>query len=160
MPRYNRRGQEEVIFVPTLASLTLPSAAAVNGASGIVLHDVLRSMTGFTFTGTTLDASDHGSNWPKTIPGPDEAADSSMTLYEGDDPDDIERDVEAALDKGTNGFIIYSPEGHPATGLRARVWPVRVMANAPDQTTDPSTATYTVGFSHPDEPELNAVFAV
>lgn len=158
MPRFNRRGQEKVYFVATLASETAPSAAAV--VAGTPLHTACRAISGFNYTGEDLDASDMSSTWGKTIPGGDTAGDSSMTFAEGDDDADDERTIEDALDKGLNGFIVFSPEGVPATGGRARVWPVRVKSNNPDETADNGVATFTVGFSIPEQPTLDAVFAV
>lgn len=158
MPRFNRRGQEQVIFVPTLASTTAPSAAAI--AAGTDLHPALRAISGFNYTSEDLDVADMSDTWGKTIPGGDTAADSSMTFYEGDDDADIERAIEAALTKGTSGFVVFSPEGTPASGATARVWPVRVKSNNPDETADNAGATFTVGFTIPDPPVLTAVMAV
>lgn len=157
MPRFNRRGQEQVFFVPAIADEAEPSVAAVEAATE--LHPALRSISGFNYTGEDLDVSDMSSTWGKTIPGGDTAADSSMTFYEGDDDDDVEREIEAALAKGTSGFVVFSPEGAPATGGAARVWPVRVKSNNPDESADNAGATFTVGFSIPDPPTLDAVFA-
>lgn len=158
MPRFNRRGQEQVHFVLTLADPNAPSAATIAG--GTALHPVLRSLSGFSYTGEDLDAADMSDTWGKTIPGGDTAADSSMTFYEGDASGDTEVAVEAALAKGTNGYIVFTPYGGPTSGEPARVWPVRVKSNNPDETADNAAATFTVGFSIPNPPSLDATQAV
>lgn len=155
MPRFNRRGQEQVLYVPALVAPAGPTVAALAG--GTPLHPVLRSISGFNYTGEDLDVSDMGSTWGKTIPGGDTAGDSSMSFYEGDDDADLERDVEAALVKGEEGFIVFLPEGAPVAGARARVWPVRVKSNNPDETAENAGATFTAGFSIPNPPVLDAV---
>lgn len=157
MPRFNRRGQEQVYFVPTIVAAATPTDDEI--AAGTPLHPVLRAISGFNFTGEDLDVSDMGSTWGKTIPGGDTAADSSMTFYEGDDADDTEADVEAALVKGDDGFIVFIPSGAPVAAAKARVWPVRIKSNNPDETAENAGATFTVGFSIPDPPTLNAVIA-
>lgn len=157
MPRFNRRGQEQVFFAPAVASEAAPTVA--NFAAATELHPGLRAINGFNYTGEDLDVSDMSSTWGKTIPGGDTAADSSMQFYEGDDDADIERDIEAVLEKGEEGFIIFSPEGDPVAGARVRVWPVRVKSNNPDETADNAGATFTVGYSIPNPPTLDAVVA-
>lgn len=157
MPRFNRRGQEKVYFVPVLASQTAPSAAAI--VAGQPLHLGLRAISGFNYTGEDLDVSDMSDTWGKTIPGGDTAADSTMTFYEGDDAADVERDIEDALVKGDDGFIVFCPTGVPVATSRVRVWPVRVKSNNPDETAENAGATFTVGFSIPNPPTLDAVAA-
>lgn len=157
MPRFNRRGQEHVLFVPVIAAPAAPTVAELG--AGVDLHPVLRSISGFNFTGEDLDVSDMSSTWGKTIPGGDTAADSSMTFYEGDDDADAEVDVEAALVKGDDGFVVFLRAGAPGAGDTARVWPVRVKSNNPDETAENAGATFTVGFSIPNPPVLDAVVA-
>ncbi|MDQ3317516.1 MAG: hypothetical protein M3522_09340 [Actinomycetota bacterium] len=155
MPRYNRRGQELVLFLPTLANPAAPSAAALNGATAKKVQPHLRSISGFTFTGEDLDASDMGSTWGKTIPGGDTAGDSSLTIYEGDADTDPETVLSAAMPKGTNGFIVFAPRGGPiVAGDPVDVWPIRVKSNNADKTAENATATRTIGMSVPDEPYL------
>lgn len=157
MPRFNRRGQEQVHFVAVIANPAAPTVAEIG--AGTPLHPVLRSISGFNFTGEDLDVSDMGSTWGKTIPGGDTAADSSMQFYEGDDAADDEVDVEGALAKGDSGYVVFIPAGAPVAAARARVWPVRVKSNNPDESAENAGATFTVGFSIPDPPVLNAVVA-
>lgn len=160
MPRFNRRGQEQVRFLPALASMTAPSAAALVDVTAVVINDVLRTISGFNYTGEDLDASDMGSTWGKTIPGGDTAGDSSFVIYEGDDDADLEETVRLALAKGTNGFIVFTPRGTPVAGDPARVWPIRVKSNNPEETAENAAATTMIGMSIPDEPELEAVIAI
>lgn len=156
MTRFNRRGQEKVYLAPMLTDPAAPDPADV--ATWTELTPALRNINGFNYTGEDLDASDMSSTWGKTIPGGDTAGDSSMTFAEGDDDADVERDIEAALTKGDTGFIIFSPEGVPADTGRARVWPIRVKSNTPDESAENGLATFSVGYSIPDPPELEAVF--
>lgn len=157
MGRFNRRGQEQVFFATAIADSAAPTVAELTAATP--LHPVLRSISGFNFTGEDLDVSDMSSTWGKTIPGGDTAADSSMTFYEGDDAADVEQDVEAALVKGDDGYVVFVPAGAPVALAKARVWPVRVKSNNPDETAENAGATFTVGFSIPNPPTLDAVIA-
>lgn len=158
MGRFNRRGQEQVFYAPTLADPAAPTVTEL-GAAATPLHPVLRSISGFNYTGEDLDVSDMGSTWGKTIPGGDTAADSSMTFYEGDDAADAEQDVETALAKGDEGYIVFCPMGAPTATEKARVWPVRIKSNNPDETAENAGATFTVGFSIPNPPVLDATIA-
>jgi hypothetical protein len=157
MGRFNRRGQERVYFVPTLASQSSPTAVQIT--AGTRLDVAIRSISGFTFTSDRLDAADMSDTWAKTIGGGDSAADSSITLYEGQLTGDTERTIETALAKGSTGFVVFCPQGAPVATNRARVWPVTVLSNNPDESAENATATYTVGFSIPNPPTTTATIA-
>lgn len=155
MPRFNRRGQEKVYAVPSGSNAR--SVAVLTGATSFALHRVLRAIAGFNYTGEDLDAADMSTTWGKTIPGGSTAGDSSFTFYEGDLDADFEEVVLQALDKGTTWQIVFAKRGVPVVGAPLRVWTVRIKSNNPDETADNAAATFTIGMSIPDEPDLYAV---
>lgn len=159
MSAFNRRGQEKVYFAPSIASLAAPTVAELNTA-GKNITPALREVGGFKFGGSTEDSADMDSLFPKTVAGMQTVDQSSIKCKEGDgDATDFLRVVEALLPLNATGFIVFTPQGVAATGKRARVWPISVIANSPDESADSGVATLTVSFSHPSAPTLNAVIA-
>lgn len=159
MARWNRRGLESVYFLPSVASAALaPTVAEVT--AGKRLDTVLRELNDFTFGGTTEDAADMASTFPKTVGGVDEVGSPNIVIYEGDVTTDQEEVVRAALPKGTSGFIFFVPPVNGArvtiaAGSKGRTWPIAVLSNVPNESGESGAATYTVMFSVPREPALS-----
>lgn len=149
MPRFNRRGQEKVYFALT-ATKAAPTAAQITAA--VEITGGIRALTGFTSQQEDLDAADMSDTWGKTIPGGQSTVESSITFYAGDDDDDLEEDIRAALVEGTNGYVIFSKRGAATTGVPVNVFPVRVKAVNDDETAENATATFTAGFALYDPP--------
>lgn len=158
MPRFTRRGNEKVYYCPTIVSTVAPSVAEVVTA-GKDLTSIIRSFTGFTFGGSTVDAADMGSLFPKTLPGMQTLAQSGITIYEGDTATDQEKIVELLLVQNVTGYLVFSASGTPAASKKVRVWPVSVLSNSPDESGDAVAATVTIGFNMPANPTIYGTMA-
>lgn len=161
MPRFNRRGNTGVYYVPdaSLAAPGAPSAAEIT--AGTALHEVMAAWTGFTSEQADLPVPDLGSTWEGTIPGGETPAASSITFYAGDDDADTEETVRAALVEGDIGYIVVVKRAKtPASTEPADVFPVRIKATNDEYSVDNAAARFNVGFTIYDPPEKNVAIAV
>jgi hypothetical protein len=158
MPRYNRRGKTRYFLVTTIVNPAAPTVAEIN--AGVALHNVLRSVNGFTSTFEDLDAADQGSDFNKTIPGGQTPEASSMVFYAGDDAADTEEDVRAVMVENAERYIVRVHWGAPAATQPADVFPVRIKGSNDDPNGEGNaTATYTTQFSIYDEPNKYVAIA-
>lgn len=157
MPRFNRRGTEQVRLVTAIVDPAAPTAAEID--AGVDLHPVLRSLTGFTTSVEDLDAADQSSDFNKTIPGGETPEASAMTFYGGDDDADTEETVRAAFIEGTERYVVFTPRGAPVAGDPADVFPVRIKANNDDKTVENAAATFTVQMSIYESPNKQVTIA-
>ena len=159
MPRFNRRGNTGIWFVPTLAAPANPSAAAI--AAGTPLHEVVTAVNGFTSEQSDLPVPDVGSTWEGTIPGGETPAASSLRIWAGNDAADAEEVARAALVEGDEGYIVFTKWNKTPTSTDpADVFPVRVKAKNDEYTGDNAPAGFTVGFSIYDPPQKDVTIAV
>lgn len=157
MGRFNNRGQKKVYFIPTVAAVAAPTMAEIT--AGTHLTPVIRAMTGFKFGAGTEDAADMDSTFPKTVSGMQTVEDSTITIYEGDAAGDPEKVAELALTLNTAGYVVIVPKGVATATFKARVWPVKILSNSPDESADSGAATVTIGFSLPAVPTLTSTIA-
>jgi hypothetical protein len=158
MPRFNRRGKTGVWFVPSLAAPGNPSAAAI--AAGTPLHDIIRSMTGWTSEQEDLDNSDLSSTWNGTLPGGETPAASSFTFAAGNVAGDVEETARTTIVEGANGYIVMTKwKKTPTSTEKADVFPVRVKAVNDEYTVDNAVAQWVAGFSIYDPPNKNVTIA-
>lgn len=151
MARFNRKGVTKILFADTVAATSyLPTAAEMTGATDYTKK--IAAVDGFSLENQEIETPDMDSTFISKIPGDDQAADSSLTLYEDDVTDLIETD----LAKGTTGFVIICRKGKTAATKGMDVYPVRVASSSPSISADNEAAKIMVKFSITDRPLLNA----
>lgn len=160
MSRYTPDELERWLFVETIADPAEPSPTELG--TGVNLRPGIASISGFTFTVSTVEAPDMDSRFTKTVAGRSSVEASSMEFYAGDDEDDPEVEIRAALPRNANGFIVRVPpvEGAQApltAGTDCEVWPVEVTGNNRNTSAPGEVAKVTVTYSHPDVPRQDAV---
>ena len=161
MPRYNPQGRTKVYWVPTIAAAATPTIAEITAGVRLDEHIVPDSIAGFTSEGQTVDATDLAAKREKNVPGLATTTNGSFALYRGDEAADTEATLldDFLTDLATNeaGYVVFVPNGSVADGELADVFPSAVLSvnAAPPQ--GGQSARWTVGFSHPAEPTLNAV---
>ena len=149
--RYANFDTTVIHFVPTIASATL-AATRAEITAGTNLTGEISDVSGFTVTGSTIDAPDLLSEFVSKVPGRTSAEDSSLTFYASENG----TDVRSILPYKTTGYIVIMPGGDvPSTG-KMDVFPVRVTSAAsPTISVGDDLAKINVGFAITREPKLN-----
>ena len=126
--RFFRPGITKVFAVPTIANKAAPTATEVNAGTDITGQ--VADLVGFSYTNQTIVAADWGDSFEPKIPGPDQAADSLLHIYEKR----VTNSLRSVLAKGvaTNIVIFFAgiAGSTPAAADKADVWPV-VSAGTP-----------------------------
>lgn len=158
MPKFNRRGNTGVYYVPTIANPAAPTVAEIT--AGTPLHGSLAALTGFTSEQGTIPVPVLSDTWDGTIPGAETAAASSLTFYAGDEDADDGEAIRAALVEGDNGFVVWVKRTKvPVSGEPVDVFPAQVMASNDEYSVDNAAARFVVGFAIPDPPVKNVAVA-
>lgn len=123
--RHIGAGITKFYFVPTIASITAPTAAEVNG--GTALHAEAAELTGFSYTNQPVAAGDWGDNFEPKVVGIDQSADGVITFYSNRGTGSL-NPLRATLAKGVTGNIVVFADGiagsTPAATDKCDVWPV------------------------------------
>lgn len=145
MARFMRKGVTKIWFVPTIASLSAPTATEING--GTKLDPQLDEINGFNYTNNPIESRDMSTAFVGNVPGEDSVADSNMTFHE----DKVTNPIKTALAKGVNGNIVIAYAGtagsNAAAGDKVDVWPVTVASTSRAYTTGNETAKYQTVFA-------------
>lgn len=148
--RFIRRGVSEILFSPTLpADLQNPTRAELDAAES--LTDEVADVAGFQLENQSVATPDLGSTFETSIPGTDQAQNSSLTLYEDEDGDEYE----TMLPKGQTGVIYLLRKGDKPGSNSLDVFPVRVASKSSPFTTGNDAARFVVAFSITAEPALD-----
>ncbi|RSS43827.1 hypothetical protein [Streptomyces sp. WAC08241] len=155
MPRFSRRGRTKILFAPTIASTAyIPTRAELSSATK--LTKAIAAVDGFTLENQTIDTPDLESTFTSKIQGEDQASDSTLTFYE-DDTDSV---LEAALAKGTSGYIIILRKGDVPGSNSMDVYPVTVASKSSTITVDNESAKWMAKFVITDTPALDVAVPV
>lgn len=151
MPRFMRKGKTKIFFVPTIASLSAPTAVEIN--AGTQLDTQLAEINGFEFTNTAIDTPDMASSFVSKIPGEDTVGDSNMTFYQ---LSGTTNPISLALAKNAVGYVVLFHEGIagalPAASDKCDIWPVIVASNSKRYTVANEAAQYQVVFTNTAAP--------
>lgn len=160
MARFFRRGITRFYFVPTApSSLTAPTVAELT--AGTNLTAAVADVAGFTFANQPIETPDFSAAYVSKIPGPDQADDSTLTLYE----DRTTNPLRATLAKGQQGYIIMLPQGGtgtggaPAIGNKADVFHVEVASTPREISAGNDPARWRAEFTVLDAPTIDAAVA-
>jgi hypothetical protein len=142
-------GVTTIVFVPTIDDVTAPEWAEIN--AGIDLTMEVIAAAGWQISTANVTYNPLGTRFTPSIPGRDTVEDSSLTL-----PQDMEGDdIRMVLPRGTNGYIVIAHGGLVA-GRPMDVWPVRVSSQGRPVTTEGTEiASIQVNMAIPAEPAEN-----
>ena len=148
--RYVRRGVTKIFFCPAVADVTA-GATRAEITAGTDLSDSIAETAGWLMTNQAIATPDLGSRFESSIPGTNQAADSSLTFYE-----DLEdEDLETVLQPLTPGFVVMLRKGDKPGSKSMDTFPVRVASKSSAITTGNEAARWTSAFGITGEPSLD-----
>jgi hypothetical protein len=124
--RYIAPGTRRYVWVTTIANKNSPTSVELTAGKDLTAE--VADVAGFTTTSNNVDAPDFGTRFTSKVPGMITADDSSITLYQSKDSDDIR----SVIMRDDTGFVVIFPEGISATGTMD-VFPVSVSTKAKQQ---------------------------
>lgn len=144
-------GQTHWYFVPSIANTSAPTASEIN--AGLSLAEAINDVSGWSYENKTIDSPDFSTAFVGSIDGEDQAAASSITLYD----DKTSSTMRDALGKGTEGYVVISPYAK-TTASDCDVWKVRVASANRQYTMDAKPALYPIMFAILDRPVQDATW--
>lgn len=147
--RYSSRGTARWLWVVTIANYLSPSRAEIN--AGTDLSTEVMDSSGFGLESEQIDTPDVASRFTKKIPGPINAEDSTLTMYQSV----TGTDARQLMPQDTAGHVVIMPGGDVAT-RKMHIWPVRVASVKYQYSSDGSDAdTMVFTFSPTNVPAEN-----
>jgi len=155
MPRTIADGEVVIMFAPTVANTSAPTAAEVGAGDDITPW---LSSLDTPLDGDSVDSSDLSSAFNKTVAGT-YGGGATATLYRDDS-------VDTAWDlfpRNALGYLIVRRFGGSDTAIAAsddvEVWYVRVITESPATMDRNNVQTFDVDFAVLEEPVLDATVA-
>jgi hypothetical protein len=139
MARFYRRGISKMKFLPAVAGAS-PTRGEIN--AGVDISPQVAEINGFALTNSPIATPDLSTAFNTQIPGSDEAADSSVTMYD----DNASATIRTAMAKGTAGYMVLFPYGDVAT-KRLEVYAVTSTGVNDQWTTAAEAAKYVASFA-------------
>lgn len=139
--RYFQPAKTAVYWVPTIASLAVPTIAEVTATATQVLQADIASISGFMITGSNIDVPDLGKRFAGKVSGRITASDSSITFYASA----TGADVRSIFTLGLAGYIAIFANGG-VTGSAADYYKVTVLSVGRSRDIE-AVPTLEVGFS-------------
>lgn len=119
--RYTSRGTAKWYWVVTISNYLSPTVGELNAGSDLT-GEVMDS-AGFGLESDQIETPDVSARFTKKIPGPINAEDSTLTMYQSV----TGTDARQLMPQDTAGFVVIFPGGN-TTGRKMHVWPVRVAS--------------------------------
>lgn len=140
--RFIRRGVAKFFYLKAVANPTVgPTRTELD--AGIDITSWIAGISGFAVTATSVDTPDMGSRYASKIPGNIESGDSSFTVY-----DDIDsEEVETTFPMGDRGFVYIMRKGDKPATPTSDLFPTEVASRTPNMTTDLSAASSVVNLT-------------
>jgi hypothetical protein len=140
--RYFPPGTRKVYWLTACANyLTGPTRAELN--AGTDLSAEISALTGWSVVSAMVDTPDMGSRFTSQVGGRLTSASNDITCYLSQNA----IDARTLLPRGAAGFVVVLLEGD-VSGQKMGVFPVTVVSQAPDTTTDnPGTMTFSFAAS-------------
>lgn len=142
--RFFAKKVTKIVFATAVANKNSPTRAEID--AGKELSGQVSEVNGFGVTANLIDTPDYGTTFTGKIPGPTEAGDSSLKMYQSRDTNDFRR----TAPRGTTGYIIIMWGGDVPTQLMD-VFPVTVSA-VTKTIPDNAAADMTFAFAITGEP--------
>lgn len=139
-------GVTTVYFVPEIEDVQEPTRSELD--AGTDLTNEITATSGWQVSSANVTYNPLGSTFTPSIPGRTTVEDSSLTL-----PQDLEgEDVREVLPRGTTGYVVIMHGGDVEDGPMD-VWPVRVSSLGKSISTEGTEiASIVVSFAIPAEP--------
>ncbi|MEU3399504.1 hypothetical protein [Streptomyces filamentosus] len=141
--KFSRRGVSVFLWLPTIADTVGLKATRAELDGSTNLSSAIASISGFTLENQSIETPDMGDDFDSSIPGSDQAEDSSFTFYEDKTTDEIEQ----LLKKGSVGYVGILRKGDIPGSKSMDIFPVRVGSQSPAFTTDNEAAKFDVRFT-------------
>lgn len=149
--RFIRRGVSKILFAADVANINAVTRAELDAAFD--LTPFIREVTGWQLESNSVATPDLGSSFESSIPGTDSAADSSLGFYEDLDTEEIE----AMLQKDTEGKVIIMRKGDKPGSASMDVHPTRVASKSADIGMGNDPAGFMAKFNITEEPSQDQV---
>lgn len=147
MARFIRRGITKIFFLKTVADPAKgPTRQEIQAGKDITCWP--SEISGFTTSSNSVDVPDLCSKFPKKIPGAMSMDDSSMTMYEDLDSEEIE----TLFPENEEGYIYFMPKGDKPTSKSGELWKVQVASTSRNYTVGEDPATLVVNFTVTEAP--------
>lgn len=139
--RYWPVGTTRWLWLPAISNYTSAVTRAEINA-GTDLSGEVAAVDGWTVSSNQIDTPDVNNRFRAKIPGPIEAADSSLTFY----ADPSGADVRTLLPRDTAGYIVRM-DGGDVTGRKMSVFPVKVASQNKLMGTDEEAGRIEIAFT-------------
>lgn len=147
--RFTRRGVAKIYFCATAANpVTRPNIAA-----GTDLTSFIADMSGWNLENQPIPTPDMGSDFESSIPGTNQAGDSSFTFYEDLDAETLD----TLLPKDTSGVVVIMRKGDKPTSHSLDRFEVRVASKSPEYSAGNDPAREMVRFTITKKPDQDLV---
>lgn len=149
MARFYRRGISKMKFLPAVAGAS-PTRAEIN--AGVDISPQVADINGFSLQNQPITTPDLSTSFDTQIAGSDQAADSSVTMYD----DNASATIRNAMAKGTAGYMVLFPYGDTTT-KRLEVYAVTSTGVNDQWSTAAEAAKYIASFAVTSTPNQNGV---
>lgn len=148
--RFTNFGNTRIHFVPVIAATTMEATRTEINA-GTDLTGEISDVSGFSVTGSTIDAPDLLSTFVSKVRGRTSSEDSSLTFYASKNA----TDVRTVLPFETTGYIVIMQSGDVPTTGKMDVYPVQVNSVSKTVSVGDDLARILVGFAITREPKMD-----
>lgn len=148
--RFTNFGNTVVHFLPTIASAT-GAATRAEITAGTDLTGEISDVSGFSVTGSTIDAPDLKSTFVSKVRGRTSSEDSSLTFYASENA----TDVRSVLPFETTGYIVIMQAGDVPTTGKMDVYPVQVNSVSKTISVGDDLARIVIGFAITKQPFMD-----
>lgn len=148
--RFIRRGVSKILFSP-VPPLDKDNVTRAELTAAEDITEQVAEIAGFMLENQTVATPDMGSAFEGSIPGTDQASNSSLTLYEDEDDDEYE----TMLPKGQTGTVFILRKGDKPGSNSMDVFPIRVASKSSSLTVANEAARFVVQCTITDPPALD-----
>lgn len=147
--RFIRRGISKILWSPTIVNKNSVSRAELTAAEDISKE--VADMAGWLLENNSVATPDMGSSFEGSIPGTDQVGDSSITLYE----DMEEEEIEALFPKLASGYLLLLRKGDKPGSNSLDCFPSRVASKGNEFSTGNDPARFVVKFNITEDPGID-----
>lgn len=140
--RYWAVGTTKWVWATSVANYLTPGATRLEINAGTDISGEVADVNGFTVSSNQIDTPDVNSRFRSKIPGPIEAADSSLVIY----ADPTGADARTLFPRDQTGFMIRM-DGGDVTGRKMSIFPCKVASQNKLMGTDEEAARIEISFT-------------
>ena len=147
--RFIRRGVSKFLWSPTIADKNAVTRAELESAEDITKQ--VAEVAGWMLENTSVPTPDAGSTFDSSIPGTDTVNDSTVTLYEDMD----EEELEALFPKLAEGYFLILRKGDKPGSNSLDCFPSRVASKGSEIDLGNTPSRFVVKMNITEEPGLD-----